>query len=133
MVVAIVSEGYTTSKNCIREFSLASDLNKMIIPVLVDAIDWPPAGALGSLFYYLLERFIDLILKKYLFKINYYSCFLLKYLFVIEKYFSYFFLLFFFDSFYFLGPLMTGKLYVKFDQPNDQSVRLLVDAVRKCL
>ncbi len=40
--------GYIKSKNCLREFSLASDLNKMIIPLIVERVAWPPEGSLGA-------------------------------------------------------------------------------------
>jgi TIR domain len=50
VVVACLSPEYCLSKNCIREFSLSCDVERMIIPAIVSSIgQWPPSGTLGPL------------------------------------------------------------------------------------
>jgi len=48
--ISCCSNQYGASVNCKREVSLASDRNKLIIPILVGTCDpWPPKGEMGPL------------------------------------------------------------------------------------
>uniref|UniRef100_A0ABM0M4J8 Uncharacterized protein LOC102810009 n=1 Tax=Saccoglossus kowalevskii TaxID=10224 RepID=A0ABM0M4J8_SACKO len=47
IVLSMCSEKYSHSKNCNHEMSLANLLNKPIVPILLEDIDWPPAGPMG--------------------------------------------------------------------------------------
>jgi len=50
IVVACLSNQYSTSVNCTREITLSSDRKKIILPVWVAGCDlWPPRGAMGPL------------------------------------------------------------------------------------
>ncbi|XP_077861425.1 uncharacterized protein LOC100370439 [Saccoglossus kowalevskii] len=54
IVLSMCSEKYSQSKNCNHEINLASLLNKPIIPLLLEEIDWPPPGPMSVLFSQLL-------------------------------------------------------------------------------
>ncbi|XP_072164377.1 uncharacterized protein [Diadema setosum] len=55
VVLCMVTEKYSGSENCKREATLASNLNKPIIPILIDRTPWPPEGALAMFFAQLLH------------------------------------------------------------------------------
>ncbi|XP_070570163.1 uncharacterized protein [Ptychodera flava] len=54
VVLSMVTEKYSQSKNCNHEVNLASLLNKPIIPLLLEDVAWPPAGPMSVLFSQLL-------------------------------------------------------------------------------
>ena len=45
-----MSPKYTVSHHCTRELLLADLLRKPIIPVVFDAVPWPPRGAMALVF-----------------------------------------------------------------------------------
>mmetsp|Transcript_46768 Transcript_46768/g.101575 ORF Transcript_46768/g.101575 Transcript_46768/m.101575 type:complete len:99 (+) Transcript_46768:644-940(+) len=50
VILALLSPEYVRSENCRREFQLATERRKLIVPVLVSDLEvWPPRGALGPL------------------------------------------------------------------------------------
>ena len=49
-MIACVSPKYTVSHHCTRELLLADLLRKPIIPVVFDAVPWPPRGAMALVF-----------------------------------------------------------------------------------
>ena len=49
-VLACVSPKYVVSHYCTRELLLADMLRKPIIPVMLDAVPWPPRGAMALVF-----------------------------------------------------------------------------------
>ncbi|XP_038072189.1 uncharacterized protein LOC119740824 [Patiria miniata] len=54
VVLCMCTEKYSKSENCNKEVNLANLLNKPIIPVLIEKIDWPPSGSMSMLFAQLL-------------------------------------------------------------------------------
>ncbi|XP_070571176.1 uncharacterized protein [Ptychodera flava] len=54
VVLSMVTDKYSQSKNCNHEVNLASLLNKPIIPLLLEDVAWPPAGPMSVLFSQLL-------------------------------------------------------------------------------
>ncbi|XP_060072233.1 uncharacterized protein LOC132552106 [Ylistrum balloti] len=54
IVLSCVTTKYALSANCRREVSLADFLKKPMIPLLLEKIDWPPAGPMSLIFTQLL-------------------------------------------------------------------------------
>ena len=54
IVVTMVTPKYSLSANCRREVSLADALKKPVIPLLLEKMDWPPAGPMSMVFTQLL-------------------------------------------------------------------------------
>ncbi|XP_069138538.1 uncharacterized protein [Argopecten irradians] len=54
VVLNCVTTKYTLSANCRREVSLADSLKKPMVPLLLEKIDWPPAGPMSMVFTQLL-------------------------------------------------------------------------------
>ena len=48
--LSCVTKRYTQSRNCRREVTLANLYQKPIIPILMEKIEWPPAGSLAFVF-----------------------------------------------------------------------------------
>lgn len=48
--LSCVTERYAQSRNCKREVTLANLYQKPIIPILMEKVDWPPAGSLAFVF-----------------------------------------------------------------------------------
>lgn len=47
VVISCVTQKYSLSLNCRREVSLATSVNKPIIPLLLEKMNWPPAGPMS--------------------------------------------------------------------------------------
>lgn len=47
VVVSCVTQKYSLSLNCRREVSLATSINKPIIPLLLEKMAWPPSGPMS--------------------------------------------------------------------------------------
>ncbi|XP_033750085.1 uncharacterized protein LOC117334516 [Pecten maximus] len=54
VILSCVTTKYSISANCRREVSLADSLKKPMIPLLLEKIDWPPAGPMSMVFTQLL-------------------------------------------------------------------------------
>ncbi|XP_077997700.1 uncharacterized protein LOC144450836 isoform X1 [Glandiceps talaboti] len=54
VVLSMVTNKYAQSKNCNHEVNLANLLNKPIIPLLLEDVEWPPPGPMSVLFSQLL-------------------------------------------------------------------------------
>ncbi|XP_060062568.1 uncharacterized protein LOC132543123 [Ylistrum balloti] len=54
VVLSCVTTKYTLSANCRREVSLADSLKKPMVPLLLEKMDWPPAGPMSMVFTQLL-------------------------------------------------------------------------------
>ena len=50
VLISCVTKNYALSSNCRREVSLASSLNKPIIPLLMEKMSWPPEGPMAEAF-----------------------------------------------------------------------------------
>ena len=50
VLISCVTKNYALSSNCRREVSLASSLNKPIIPLLMEKMSWPPEGPMADTF-----------------------------------------------------------------------------------
>ncbi|ESO09751.1 hypothetical protein HELRODRAFT_195024 [Helobdella robusta] len=50
VVVCCITQKYAESPNCNREVNLALNLNKTMIPLLMDKMEWPPRGGMGPIF-----------------------------------------------------------------------------------
>ncbi|KAJ7333097.1 hypothetical protein OS493_018272 [Desmophyllum pertusum] len=50
VMICCVTEKYCLSEICQREVTLADTLRKPIIPLLLEELDWPPAGQLALIF-----------------------------------------------------------------------------------
>ena len=60
MVICCMTREYADSPNCKREINLAVNLNKPIIPLLMEKMDWPPRGSMGPILSeYLFIRFFQ--------------------------------------------------------------------------
>ena len=47
VVVSCVTQKYSLSLNCRREVSLATSIDKPIIPLLLEKMQWPPSGPMS--------------------------------------------------------------------------------------
>lgn len=47
IILSCVSENYALSANCCREVNLSTNLGKPIIPLLMEQMQWPPAGPMS--------------------------------------------------------------------------------------
>ncbi|XP_033729321.1 uncharacterized protein LOC117318445, partial [Pecten maximus] len=54
VILSCVTTKYSLSANCRREVSLGDSLKKPMIPLLLEKIDWPPAGPMSMVFTQLL-------------------------------------------------------------------------------
>ena len=54
VVVSCVTNKYSLSPNCRREVSLADALKKPLVPLLLESMQWPPAGPMSMAFTQLL-------------------------------------------------------------------------------
>ncbi|RUS76578.1 hypothetical protein EGW08_015656 [Elysia chlorotica] len=54
VVVSCVTQKYALSPNCRREVSLADALKKPLVPLLLESMQWPPAGPMSMAFTQLL-------------------------------------------------------------------------------
>ncbi|XP_069138539.1 uncharacterized protein [Argopecten irradians] len=54
VVLNCITTKYSLSANCRREVSLADSLKKPMVPLLLEKIDWPPAGPMSMVFTQLL-------------------------------------------------------------------------------
>ncbi len=61
VLLCLVSQETSKDQNCLNQVNLAVQLNKAIIPLLMDSkVKWPPAGSLGPIFSeYLFIRFFQ--------------------------------------------------------------------------
>ncbi len=49
VVIACINWKYMKTENCMKELLLADELKKLVIPLLLEPLRWPPSGSQATI------------------------------------------------------------------------------------